>query len=79
MRSVMRNLPWHTGRIILVSPPGHIPIWLNRNHERFQWVDQNDLVPVEDQPTFNSNAIEQKLHLIPDLSRWIAQILKSLR
>lgn len=36
---------------------------------RFQHIDQNSLIPVEDQPTFNSNVVEAFLFRIPGLSR----------
>jgi hypothetical protein len=35
---------------------------------RFKHIDQNSLVPVEDQPTFNSNVVEAFLFRIPGLS-----------
>lgn len=68
LRSVERLMPWHRGKIYVVSPSS--PTWANTTATggRIEWIDQNRLVPSEDQPTFNSNVIEQVLHLIPGLT-----------
>lgn len=47
---------------------------LNFLRYRVKWIDQNDIVPLADQPTFNSNAIEQYLHLIPGLTERFIQM-----
>jgi hypothetical protein len=35
---------------------------------RFKHIDQNSLIPLEDQPTFNSNVVEAWLFRIPGLT-----------
>lgn len=34
LRSLEQFLPWHTGKIYLVSPAGHIPTWLDTSNPR---------------------------------------------
>lgn len=66
LRTVAEFLPWSKGKIYIVSPSP--PEWLDLSHPRIQWIDQDSLVPKENQPTFSSNSIEPYLHLIPNLT-----------
>ncbi|KAJ3216866.1 hypothetical protein HK099_005694 [Clydaea vesicula] len=47
----------------------YIPFWLNTSHPRVQVVNQSILVDEEDNPTFNTNAIEQNFYKIPGLTK----------
>ena len=47
---------------------GQYPEWLNRNNEKLVLIRHEDFIPKEKLPTFNSNAIEEYFHLIPNLS-----------
>ena len=47
---------------------GHLPKWLNTNHEKLVIVNHKDYIPKEYLPTFNSNVIEMNLHRIEGLS-----------
>ncbi|KKK26576.1 hypothetical protein ARAM_002987 [Aspergillus rambellii] len=67
LRSLNEFLPWHTGMVYIVTP-NQAPYWLNQSHPRVQIINQNDLIPPEVHPTFNTNTIEQFLHYIPGLS-----------
>jgi len=69
LRSYAKHMSWHRGPIILVTPLGMAPTWLNTSHPRVRVVAQETLFPVEeDNPTFNSNALEQHLWRIPGLT-----------
>ena len=47
---------------------GHLPKWLNINHEKIVVVNHEDFIPKEYLPTFNSNVIELNIHRIKGLS-----------
>ena len=68
LRCWERFAPWHTGDIIIVSPNGVSPSWLNTSISRIRVVDQYSIIPKEVQPAFNSAVVEQVLHLIPGLT-----------
>lgn len=65
-RGVEKYAPW-VNKIYFVTW-GHIPSWLDTNHEKLVIVNHKDMIPDEYLPTFNSNAIEMFLHRIPELS-----------
>ncbi len=65
-RGVEKFAPW-VGKICFVTW-GHIPKWLNTNHEKLRIIKHNDFIPQQYLPTFNSNAIDLCLHKIPGLS-----------
>jgi len=79
LRSLFKNLPWHKGKIFIVSP-GQTPNWLNPEFDRIQVINQDDILPEKDingndvSPTFNSNAIEWYLDKIPGLSEQFIQL-----
>lgn len=65
LRSVEKYAPW-INRIFIVTN-NQCPAWLNDN-SKITLVNQNDILPKEIQPIFNSVAIEQYLTEIPSLS-----------
>lgn len=48
---------------------GHIPSWLNTDHDKINIVNHADYIPEEYLPTFSSHPIEFNLHRIKGLSR----------
>ena len=66
LRSIKKYLPWHKGKIFLVTP-GMKPTWLS-NSSNIIWINQNDIIPENLIPTFNTNVIEFFLHKIPGLT-----------
>ncbi|GAA5926594.1 uncharacterized protein JCM15063_000317 [Sporobolomyces koalae] len=68
VRSIQRFMPWHKGEIILLSRRSHLPAWIDAEHPRFRHVAIEDIMPSEAFPTFDSNAIEAYMHLIPGLT-----------
>lgn len=65
-RGVEKFAPW-VNKIYFVTW-GHYPEWLNIDNEKLVIVKHSDFIPKEKLPTFNSNAIEEYFHLIPELS-----------
>eukprot|EP01012_Entosiphon_sulcatum_P031579 TRINITY_DN4003_c0_g1_i1.p1 TRINITY_DN4003_c0_g1~~TRINITY_DN4003_c0_g1_i1.p1 ORF type:complete len:381 (+),score=37.21 TRINITY_DN4003_c0_g1_i1:660-1802(+) len=69
MRAMQQFMPWHRGRIYLVTP-GYWPHWLNRSHPRLQLVAQTSLLDSPGTLAMNSNAYEQRLHRIPGITKF---------
>ena len=65
-RGVERFAPW-AGDIWFVTW-GHVPSWLNTDHDKLHIVNHRDYIPEEYLPTFNSHTIELNLHRIKGLS-----------
>ena len=80
IRSLIKNLVWHRGTIYIVSPPNHVPEWLDPEFDRIKIVDQSTLLPEKNikgenvNPTFNSFAIEWYLDKIEGISEQFIQI-----
>lgn len=56
-------------RHIFIVTDGQVPPWLNTDHERITVVPHRDIFPGDDcLPTFNSHAIESRLHHIKGLA-----------
>jgi hypothetical protein len=56
-------------RRVFIVTDGQIPEWLNTDHSMITVVDHKEIFPSEDYlPTFNSHAIEARLHHIPGLA-----------
>jgi len=79
LRSVLKNLPWHKGKIFIVTP-GQTPDWLDPSYDRIQIINQEDILPKKDingndvNPTFNSFAIEWYLDQIPGVTEQFIQL-----
>jgi hypothetical protein len=67
LRSIENHCPWY-GKIYLITE-GHIPQWLDIDHEKIVHIDHDSLFrnPAH-LPTFNSSAIEMNLSTIETLS-----------
>ena len=68
LRSIKKYMPWHKGKIFIVTP-GMIPNWLS-NSSNIILINQNDIIPQNLIPTFNTNVIEFFLHKIPGLTEY---------
>ena len=67
LRSIEKYCPWV--RNIYLVTDNQVPKWLNTNNKQIIIINQNDIVPPNKfLPTFNSNAIEMRLHHIQNLS-----------
>ena len=40
---------------------GHLPVWLNAEHDKLNIVNHRDFIPEQYLPTFNSNALDWNL------------------
>ena len=65
-RSVEKFAPW-VNRIWFVTW-GHVPAWLNTDHEKLRIVRHEDYLKPEYLPTFNSHTIELNFHRIEGLA-----------
>lgn len=66
LRSIEMFAPY-VNKIYIVTA-GQVPSWLNVEHDKIQIVDHTEIFPPECLPTFNSSAIETRLHHIEGLS-----------
>lgn len=66
LRSVELYAPWI--RKIFIVTDNQVPHWLDTTNPRVEIINQNDLIPEESKPTFNSVVIEHCLHKIPGLA-----------
>jgi hypothetical protein len=67
LRSLDKYLPWHKGKIFIVTP-GQTPSWLDTKNPRIEIVHQDDILPLEAIPTFNIFVLEMYLDRIPGIS-----------
>ncbi|OUM65460.1 hypothetical protein PIROE2DRAFT_7577 [Piromyces sp. E2] len=67
IRSFEKYLPWHKGMIYIVTP-NQVPVWLDTNNPRIKVINQDDIIPSEANPTFNSFLVEMYLDKIPGIS-----------
>lgn len=65
-RSFEKFTPW-VNKIYFVTY-GHLPKWLNVNHEKLVIVNHEDYMDKNNLPVFNSHPIEINLHRIKELS-----------
>lgn len=65
-RGIDKFMPW-VHKIYFVTW-GHLPDWLNREHEKLVVVNHEDFIPPEYLPTFNSNTIDLNVFRIQGLS-----------
>lgn len=66
-RGVEKFAPW-VNKIYLITPRGQKPEWLNTAHPKLVLVHQEDYLPSDYPPIFNSIPVEMHLHRIPELS-----------
>ena len=66
LRSVAQYASW-INHIYIVSDH-QTPNWLNTNNQKITMINHEDILPVNNLPLFNSEAIETALHKIPNLS-----------
>ena len=66
LRSVAEFAPW-VRRIFVVTNCAP-PEWLDLSNPQIVWVDHHAVIPEEHLPTFNSHAIESRLHHVPGLA-----------
>lgn len=66
LRSLEKYASW-INKIYIVTD-NQIPAWLNTNHQKIKVVFHKDIIPQENLPLFNSEAIESYLPYIPGLS-----------
>ena len=66
LRSVDKYAPFI--RNIYIVSDGQTPDWLNTDNPRISVVPHRQIFPADALPTFNSHAIEARLHHIPNLS-----------
>lgn len=67
LRSVEKNAPW-VNHIYIVTPMGQKPKWLNLKNKKITIIPQEDILPKDAGPIFNSCAVEACLANIPNLS-----------
>ncbi len=65
-RGVEKYMPW-INKIFFVTW-GHLPKWLNVDHEKLVIVNHKDFIPAKYLPTYNSSVIELNIHHIKGLS-----------
>lgn len=65
-RAVEKNAPW-VNKIFFVTE-GHLPDWLNVDHDKLVIVKHEEYIDSKFLPTFNSNVIELNFHKIKGLS-----------
>lgn len=66
LRSVEKYAPW-INKIFIVTD-NQIPGWIDLSNPKVTIVNQNDIIPEDSRPTFNSVVIEHGLHKIAGLS-----------
>jgi len=67
VRSVMKFAPWI--RKVFIVTDDQVPAWLDTSNRRVEIVDHKDIFGnADDLPSFNSQAIEMRLHHITGLS-----------
>ena len=69
LRSAELYAPW-INHIYIVTGFGQVPKWLNTNHPKITIVPQEQIMPADALPTFNSVAIEMCIMNIPGLSEY---------
>lgn len=67
LRSLEKNAPW-VNHVYIVTPFGQKPKWLNTRNKKITIIPQEDILPKDAGPIFNSCAVEACLANIPGLS-----------
>jgi hypothetical protein len=70
LRYSLRSLALHADfvRRVYIVTAGQVPAWLNRDHPDVRIVDHSEILDADCLPTFNSHAIESRLHHIDGLA-----------
>lgn len=68
LRSVEKYAPWI--RKIFIVTPGQVPQWLDTSNPKVRIINQDEIIPKDCQPAFNSVVIEHQFQNIPDLSEY---------
>ena len=66
LRSVEKYAPW-INHIYIISDH-QIPDWINKTNQKITFINHEDILPEDNLPIFNSEAIETALWNIPNLS-----------
>lgn len=66
-RAVEKYAPW-VNKIFLITV-GHVPEWINLDHDKLIHIKHSDYIEKQYLPTFNSNVIEWNIHKITELSK----------
>lgn len=66
LRSVELYAPWV--RNVCVVTNCKPPEWIDVRHPKLRWIDHKEIFDPTCLPTFNSHAIESRLHHVPDLA-----------
>lgn len=66
LRAIEMYAPWI--RKIFIVTDNQTPKWLDTSNDRISIIDQNELLPPQSLPCFNSSLIEKYFHKIPGLS-----------
>ncbi len=64
-RGIEKNMPWFN-KVFFITW-GHVPTWLNTEHEKLRIVKHEEYIPHEYLPTFNTNTIELNYNRIDEL------------
>lgn len=67
-RSVDENIPWVRYIFLVIPYKSSIPKWLNINHPKLKIVTQEEYLPAEYNPTFNSYVCTMYIHKIQGVS-----------
>lgn len=67
-RSVEKYMPWVRYIFLVIPYKTSIPSWLNVKHPKLKIITQEEYLPKEYNPTFNSYVCTMHLHLIPEIS-----------
>ena len=66
LRAAEKHLPWV--RKIFIVTDNQTPDWLNISHPKIELINQQDILPPEANPCYNSVVLEYFLYRIPGLS-----------
>jgi hypothetical protein len=70
LRYSLRSLALHAAfvRRVYIVTAGQVPAWLNIDHPAIRIVDHSEILDADCLPTFNSHAIESRLHHVDGLA-----------
>ncbi|ORX81118.1 hypothetical protein BCR32DRAFT_327418 [Anaeromyces robustus] len=71
IRSVENFLPWFKGKIYIITQSDELKdqlTWINKENQRIEIINQNDIIPESAKNTKNIHVLEMYLDKIPNLS-----------